>query len=183
MGSFICWGIARQEATVSALGGMMIMGGPPTPTFAKVRLRLLGYRYSSATAAATASIPAGSQIAFYRSLRSKGLSCPFRPVRNRFAWNADQDDGLARGAELDSRPLDHDGFRSGRPKNMNVIDSKKLERMRAENRAHFSSPRSRLTRSVVELTAGNEDGRFPRTQGGLETALNRPFHPMTTRTA
>ena len=36
---------------------------------------------------------------------------------------------------------------------MNVIDSKKLERMRAENRTHFSSPRSRLTRSVVELTA------------------------------
>ncbi|MQX16064.1 hypothetical protein GHK62_15230 [Sinorhizobium terangae] len=39
--------------------------------------------------------------------------------------------------------LDHDDFRSNRPKIINVIDSNKLRRgMRAENRAHFSSSRS-----------------------------------------
>ncbi|RVI61965.1 hypothetical protein CN187_28590 [Sinorhizobium meliloti] len=56
------------------------------------------------------------------------------------------------GGEMAGRPegvesqqaLDHDIFRSGRPENMNVIDSKKLRPgMRAENRTHFSSSRSR----------------------------------------
>jgi hypothetical protein len=46
-------------------------------------------------------------------------------------------------AELGQRSLDHDVFRSGRPKNMKVIDSNRLERMRAENRTHLSSSRSR----------------------------------------
>ncbi|MDX0285349.1 hypothetical protein GOC63_02820 [Sinorhizobium meliloti] len=41
--------------------------------------------------------------------------------------------------------LDHDALRSGRPESMNVIDSKKLRRgMRAENRTHFSSSRSKV---------------------------------------
>ncbi|MQW45129.1 hypothetical protein GHK68_23460 [Sinorhizobium meliloti] len=58
---------------------------------------------------------------------------------------------LPLGGEMAGRPegvesqqaLDHDIFRSGRPENMNVIDSKKLRPgMRAENRTHFSSSRS-----------------------------------------
>jgi hypothetical protein len=66
-------------------------------------------------------------------------------------------------------PLDHDVFRSGRPKNMNVIDSKKLRRrMRAENRTHFSSSRSRAIpgkeRSFKGLD-GNGGGVFDALQG------------------
>ncbi|MQX23174.1 hypothetical protein GHJ84_19815 [Sinorhizobium meliloti] len=65
-----------------------------------------------------------------------------------------------RAADL-SRRLNHDVFRSGRPKNMSVIDSKKLRRgMRAENRTHFSSSRSdqgmifsrRVTTSTITRT-------------------------------
>ncbi|MDW9689131.1 hypothetical protein GOB50_29610 [Sinorhizobium meliloti] len=40
--------------------------------------------------------------------------------------------------------LDHDVFRSDRPRNMNVIDSNSLSGMRAENRTHFSSSRSKV---------------------------------------
>ncbi|RVH54249.1 hypothetical protein CN100_32315 [Sinorhizobium meliloti] len=47
------------------------------------------------------------------------------------------------GLPESQQALNHDVFRSGRPKNMNVIDSKKLDGMRAENRTHFSSSRSR----------------------------------------
>ncbi|RVG22022.1 hypothetical protein CN233_32725 [Sinorhizobium meliloti] len=50
--------------------------------------------------------------------------------------------GRPEGVES-QQALDHDIFRSGRPENMNVIDSKKLRPgMRAENRTHFSSSRS-----------------------------------------
>ncbi|EHK74587.1 hypothetical protein SM0020_28155 [Sinorhizobium meliloti CCNWSX0020] len=77
MGSFICWGIARQEAAVSALGGMMIMGGPADPDFRKsaaygARLPIL-FSHGSRDSV----YPAESQVALYRSLRSKAYPARF----------------------------------------------------------------------------------------------------------
>jgi len=76
MGSFICWGIARDPETVAKLSGMAILGGAPDPALSK-------------SAAARAKLPiwfthgsrdsvyaADDQIAIYRSLRSAG-----QPVR------------------------------------------------------------------------------------------------------
>ncbi|MDW9416134.1 hypothetical protein GOB46_21285 [Sinorhizobium meliloti] len=52
--------------------------------------------------------------------------------------------GLPRFDHIFVAALDHDVFRSGRPKNMNVIDTNSLSGMRAENRTHFSSSRSKV---------------------------------------
>ncbi len=78
---------------------------------------------------------------------------------------ANTESGLSSGRDPPSRPrLDHDVFRSNRPKNMNVLDSRKLRRrMRAENRTHFPHPALRS----VEIRD---------TRGGLfdETTLSAP---------
>lgn len=76
MGSFICWGISREPATVAKLSGMAILGGAPDPALPK-------------SAAAKAKLPiwfthgsrdsvyaADDQIGIYRKLRASG-----QPVR------------------------------------------------------------------------------------------------------
>jgi len=76
MGSFICWGISRDAATVAKLSGMAILGGAPDPALPK-------------SAAAKAKLPiwfthgsrdsvyaADDQISIYRKLRAAG-----QPVR------------------------------------------------------------------------------------------------------
>jgi len=77
MGSFICWGIAREEAAVLNLDGMMVMGGPADPGFNKsaaYRARLpMFFSHGSRDSV----YPAKSQIAFYRSLRSKDYPTRF----------------------------------------------------------------------------------------------------------
>ena len=77
MGSFICWGIARQEATVSALGGMMIMGGPVDPDFRKSAAYGARLPIFFSHGSRDSVYPAESQIAFYRSLRSKDYPARF----------------------------------------------------------------------------------------------------------
>ncbi|MFQ6159554.1 alpha/beta hydrolase [Sinorhizobium meliloti] len=77
MGSFICWGIARQEATVSALGGMMIMGGPADPDFRKSAAYGARLPIFFSHGSRDSVYPAESQIAFYRSLRSKDYPARF----------------------------------------------------------------------------------------------------------
>ncbi|WP_180940904.1 alpha/beta fold hydrolase [Sinorhizobium mexicanum] len=71
MGSFICWGVAREQAAVSALGGMMIMGGAADPSFAesaayKARLPMF-FSHGSRDSVYRAE----DQVALYRSLKSK----------------------------------------------------------------------------------------------------------------
>ncbi|MCZ8179586.1 MAG: alpha/beta fold hydrolase [Rhizobium sp.] len=76
MGSFICWGLSRDPATVAKLSGMAILGGAPDPALPK-------------SAAAKAKLPiwfthgsrdsvyaADDQISIYRKLRAAG-----QPVR------------------------------------------------------------------------------------------------------
>ncbi|MBC2773750.1 alpha/beta fold hydrolase [Rhizobium sp. AQ_MP] len=76
MGSFICWGLSRDAATIAKLSGMAILGGAPDPALPK-------------SAAAKAKLPiwfthgsrdsvyaAEDQIFIYRKLRAAG-----QPVR------------------------------------------------------------------------------------------------------
>lgn len=76
MGSFICWGLSRDAATIAKLSGMAILGGAPDPALPK-------------SAAAKAKLPiwfthgsrdsvyaAEDQISIYRKLRAAG-----QPVR------------------------------------------------------------------------------------------------------
>ena len=42
MGSFLCWGITRDEGAVANLSGMLIMGGAPDPEFLKSAYRKAG---------------------------------------------------------------------------------------------------------------------------------------------
>jgi hypothetical protein len=76
MGSFICWGLSRDPATVAKLSGMAILGGAPDPALPQ-------------SAAAKAQLPiwfthgsrdsvyaADDQLAIYRKLRGAG-----QPVR------------------------------------------------------------------------------------------------------
>ena len=76
MGSFICWGVAREASAVQQLEGMVILGGAPDPTYTK-------------SVAARAKLPiwlthgsrdsvyaAADMERFYRTLRANG-----QPVR------------------------------------------------------------------------------------------------------
>ena len=77
MGSFICWGISRDEATVAALGGMIVMGGVADPEFqasAAYRARLpVFFSHGSRDSV----YPAETQVALYRALKSKGYPARF----------------------------------------------------------------------------------------------------------
>jgi hypothetical protein len=70
MGSFICWGIARDPKTAAALKGMMIMGGPSDPAFkngAAYKQRLpIFFSHGGADNVYAAM----GQISFYRALKA-----------------------------------------------------------------------------------------------------------------
>lgn len=72
MGSFICWGIARDPAATAMLSGMVIMGGAADPDFQKSA----GYRAKLPIYFSHGSrdsvYPAERQVAFYRALRADG---------------------------------------------------------------------------------------------------------------
>ncbi|WP_307233320.1 alpha/beta hydrolase [Pararhizobium capsulatum] len=77
MGSFICWGITREVAAVSALKGMVIMGGPSDGTFpasAAYKAKLPIY-FTHGTLDIV--YPYQGQIDFYRSLKDKGYPTRF----------------------------------------------------------------------------------------------------------
>ncbi|WP_164924285.1 alpha/beta hydrolase [Sinorhizobium fredii] len=77
MGSFICWGIARDQRATAALGGMMVMGGVADPAFEesaayKARLPMFFSHGSNDSV-----YPAEAQVALYRSVRSKNYPARF----------------------------------------------------------------------------------------------------------
>ena len=72
MGSFICWGIARDTDAVAALQGMMIMGGPADPSFQKSAARKAGLPIFFSHGSADSVYPAADQIALYRALQAAG---------------------------------------------------------------------------------------------------------------
>lgn len=77
MGSFICWGVARDPAAAAALAGMVIMGGAADPDFYKsagYRARLPIYFSHGSRDSVYA---AEAQVALYRSLRAKGYPTRF----------------------------------------------------------------------------------------------------------
>ncbi|PST24744.1 phospholipase [Mesorhizobium plurifarium] len=77
MGSFICWGIARQEAAVAFLGGLMVMGGPADPDFRKSAAYGARLPIFLSHGSRDSVYAAESHIAFYRSLRSKDYPARF----------------------------------------------------------------------------------------------------------
>ncbi len=77
MGSFICWGITRNAAAVSALKGMVIMGGPSDgafPASAAFKAKLPIY-FTHGTLDIV--YPYQGQVDFYRSLKDKGYPTRF----------------------------------------------------------------------------------------------------------
>jgi len=77
MGTFICWGIARDRAAVAALGGIMVMAGVADPDFQKsaaygARLPLF-FSHGSQDSV----YPAETQITFYRALKAKNYPARF----------------------------------------------------------------------------------------------------------
>lgn len=77
MGSFICWGVARDAGAVAALGGMMIMGGVADPDFTKsaaFKARLPMFFSHGST---DSVYPAESQKALYDALKGQGYPTRF----------------------------------------------------------------------------------------------------------
>ncbi|WP_377289157.1 dienelactone hydrolase family protein [Rhizobium sp. SG2393] len=77
MGSFLCWGIARDPATVKALGGMIVMGGPADPdyrTSAAYKARLPLYLTHGGR---DSVYPASAQQAVYEALHKAGYPVRF----------------------------------------------------------------------------------------------------------
>ncbi|ASY62732.1 Phospholipase/carboxylesterase family protein [Sinorhizobium sojae CCBAU 05684] len=72
MGSFICWGLARDAAAGAALGGMMIMGGAADPDFQKSAGFKAGLPIYFSHGSRDNVYAAEAQVAFYRSLKAKG---------------------------------------------------------------------------------------------------------------
>ncbi|OOG75741.1 phospholipase [Sinorhizobium sp. A49] len=77
MGSFICWGVARDAGAVAALGGMMIMGGVADPDFTKsaaYKARLpMFFSHGSRDNVYSAE----SQKALYSTLKGQGFPARF----------------------------------------------------------------------------------------------------------
>ncbi len=77
MGSFLCWGLARDGAAVKQLGGMVIMGGPADPDYRKTpayKARLpLYFTHGSRDKV----YPAADQQAAYQRLQGEGYPVRF----------------------------------------------------------------------------------------------------------
>jgi len=76
MGSFICWGISRDPATVAKLSGMAILGGAPDPALPKSAATKAKLPIWFTHGSRDSVYAAGDQLAIYRKLRSTG-----QPVR------------------------------------------------------------------------------------------------------
>jgi len=70
MGSFICWGIARDPKAVAALKGMMIMGGPSDPAFINSAAYKQKLPIFFSHGGADNVYAAMDQIRFYRALKA-----------------------------------------------------------------------------------------------------------------
>lgn len=77
MGSFICWGISRDTATVSRLSGMAILGGAPDPALAKSAAAKAKLPIWFTHGSRDSVYPAETQLGIYRNLRSGGWPVRF----------------------------------------------------------------------------------------------------------
>ncbi|SIQ11257.1 hypothetical protein SAMN05880582_101781 [Rhizobium sp. RU20A] len=77
MGSFLCWGLARDVGAVKEMGGMIIMGGPADPDYAKTpayKARLPLYLTHGSR---DSVYPAAAQQSAYQRLRAAGYPVRF----------------------------------------------------------------------------------------------------------
>ncbi|MBR0555661.1 alpha/beta hydrolase [Ciceribacter sp. L1K23] len=77
MGSFICWGIARETAAVADLAGMMIMGGATDPDFSKSAFAKTKLPLYFSHGSADSVYAATDQIALYDRLKKAGYPTRF----------------------------------------------------------------------------------------------------------
>ncbi|MBW0369769.1 alpha/beta hydrolase [Ensifer adhaerens] len=77
MGSFICWGVARDASAVAALSGMMVMGGVSDPDFTKSAAYKAKLPMFFSHGSRDSVYPAEGQKALYRSLKAKGYPTRF----------------------------------------------------------------------------------------------------------
>lgn len=76
MGSFLCWGVSRDAATVGKLQGMAILGGASDPDYAKSAAFKARLPVFFTHGSRDKTYLAEGQAAFYRTLRAAG-----QPVR------------------------------------------------------------------------------------------------------
>ncbi|MFC0478726.1 alpha/beta hydrolase [Gellertiella hungarica] len=77
MGSFLCWGITREAATVRDLKGMLVMGGAPDPDFPKSAFHEAGLPLWFTHGSADKVYKADDQAAIYAQLHAKGYPVRF----------------------------------------------------------------------------------------------------------
>ncbi|WP_373413936.1 alpha/beta fold hydrolase [Ensifer aridi] len=77
MGSFICWGVARDKAAVAALGGMMVMAGVADPDFRRSAAYGAQLPLFFSHGSQDNVYPAETQITFYRALKAKNYPARF----------------------------------------------------------------------------------------------------------
>lgn len=77
MGSFICWGVAREQTVVAALGGMMIMGGATDANFAETAAYKARLPVFFSHGSRDSVYRAEDQVALYRSLKAKDYPTRF----------------------------------------------------------------------------------------------------------
>lgn len=77
MGSFICWGVARDASAVAVLGGMMVMGGVSDPDFVKSAAHKAKLPVFFSHGSRDSVYPAESQKALYRKLKAQGYPTRF----------------------------------------------------------------------------------------------------------
>ena len=77
MGSFICWGVSRDASAVTALSGMMVMGGVSDPDFTKSAAYKAKLPMFFSHGSRDSVYPAESQKALYRTLKGQGYPTRF----------------------------------------------------------------------------------------------------------
>ncbi|HXV30946.1 MAG TPA: alpha/beta fold hydrolase [Sinorhizobium sp.] len=77
MGSFICWGVARDAAAVAALGGMVVMGGAADPDFQKSAAYKARVPIYFSHGSGDSVYAAKAQVALYRALKARDYPARF----------------------------------------------------------------------------------------------------------
>lgn len=77
MGSFVCWGVARDATAASALGGMVVMGGAADPDFRRSAAYKTQLPVYFSHGSRDSVYPAASQVGLYRALKARGYPARF----------------------------------------------------------------------------------------------------------
>ncbi len=77
MGSFLCWGITRDEQAVESLRGMLVMGGAPDPDFVRSAFHKAKLPIWFTHGSADKVYSATEQMAIYDALHAKGYPVRF----------------------------------------------------------------------------------------------------------